>query len=76
MYTIRLLISNAEELAQLNKAIHWAETTIPNQYGWRELYDKWFYPYTYAVDFTDKDHMLLFKLMLTGITIQGYKDNP
>lgn len=50
----------------MNKAIHWAETAIPNRYVWEELYDVWDYPFTYRFAFVEKTDMLLFKLLLNG----------
>lgn len=66
MHTIRQVIYNDIDLEMMNKAIHWAETAIPNRYTWEELYDSWDYPFEYMFRFVEKTDMLLFKLMLNG----------
>jgi hypothetical protein len=66
MFTIRQVIYNDNDLIEMNKAIYWAETSIPNRYVWNEIYDTWNYPFTYLFRFVEKADMLLFKLMLNG----------
>ena len=51
MHTIRQVIYNDIDLEMMNKAIHWAETAIPNRYTWEELYDSWNYPFEYLFRF-------------------------
>ena len=63
MFTIRQVIYNDNDLIEMNKAMHWAETAIPNRYVWYEIYDTWDYP---LFRFVEKTDMLLFKLMLNG----------
>ena len=66
MFAIKQVVHNDNELMELNKAIHWAETAIPNRYTWNEIYDSWNYPFEYLFRFVEKADMLLFKLMLNG----------
>jgi hypothetical protein len=66
MFSIRQVVYNNNDLIEMNKAIHWAETAIPNRYTWEELYDSWNYPFEYLFRFVEKTDMLLFKLMLNG----------
>lgn len=66
MHTIRTTIYNDSDMEIMNKAIHWAETVIPNRYAWEELYEAWEYPFTYRFAFVEKEDMLLFKLLLNG----------
>jgi hypothetical protein len=66
MFTIRTVVYNDNDLIEMNKAMHWAETAIPNRYTWNEIYDSWSYPFSYLFRFAEKADMLLFKLMLNG----------
>ena len=66
MISFRQVIYNDTDLEMMNKAIHWAETAIPNRYTWNEIYDSWNYPFEYLFRFVEKTDMLLFKLMLNG----------
>ena len=66
MISFRQVIYNDTDLEMMNKAIHWAETAIPNRYVWEELYDVWDYPFTYRFAFVEKTDMILFKLLLNG----------
>ena len=66
MFTIRQVIYNDKDLAEMNKAINWAETSMSDRYVWEEMYDSWDYPFTYLFRFVEKADMLLFKLLLNG----------